>query len=271
MHPKIIQKLNEIEAHEQVRILHAVESGSRAWGFASPDSDYDVRFIYVRDPGFYLKLEKTRDIIEWQLDETLDINGWDLQKTLRLLRKSNPTLFEWASSPIIYKTTPEWQTVSACFPDYFLTKPGLYHYLSMAEGNYRDYLKQDIVRIKKYLYVLRPIFACKWILERRTPPPMLFSELIAATADPALVPEIEHLLEIKAQTPEAGKMPRIDTLNFYIEETLPVLKAQADALPRTATKSYDALNRLFQNVLMRGPKRETREIPNIILCPFALP
>ena len=208
-----------------------------------------------------MKLEKTRDVIEWQLDKTLDIGGWDLQKTLRLLRKSNPTLFEWASSPIVYKTTPEWQTVNACFPDYFLSKPGLYHYLSMAEGNYRDYLKQDIVRVKKYLYVLRPLFACKWILERRTPPPMLFSELVTAAADPAIVPEIERLLEIKARVPESEKMPRINPLNHYIEETLPLLKAQADALPRTTAKGYDALNRLFQDVLMREPIRETREIP----------
>ena len=255
MQAQIIQKLNEIESHEQVHILHAVESGSRAWGFASSDSDYDVRFIYIRDPSFYLKLERTRDVIEWQLDETLDINGWDLQKTLRLLRKSNPTLFEWASSPIVYKTTSEWQTISACFPDYFLSKPGLYHYLSMAEGNYRDYLKRDMVRVKKYLYVLRPIFACKWILERRTPPPMLFSELVSTVADPAIVPEIDHLLAIKSSAPESEKVPQIESLNHYIDETLPLLKAQADALPRAAAKGYDMLNRLFQDVLMRRSSR----------------
>ena len=261
MQSQIIQKLNDITTQERVRILHAVESGSRAWGFASPDSDYDVRFIYVRDPAFYLRLEKTRDVIEWQLDETLDINGWDLQKTLRLLRKSNPTLFEWASSPIVYQTTPEWQTVSAYLPDYFLSKPGLYHYLSMAEGNYRDYLKHDMVRVKKYLYALRPLFACQWILDRRTPPPMLFSELAAATAEPAIVPEIERLLEIKARAPESEKMPRIEPLNHYIEEALPRLKAQADALPRTTAKGYDAFNRLFMDVVTREWVRETREIP----------
>ena len=106
-------KLREIEAREHVRILHCVESGSRAWGFASPDSDYDVRFVYVRQPEHYLRLDKTRDVIEWQLDDTLDINGWDLQKTLRLLHRSNPTVFEWNSSPILYKTTPEWAEISA--------------------------------------------------------------------------------------------------------------------------------------------------------------
>lgn len=92
-------KLREIEQRENVRILHCVESGSRAWGFASPDSDYDVRFVYVRPLEYYLQLGKTRDVIEWQLDDTLDINGWDLQKALRLLHNSNPTLFEWDRSP----------------------------------------------------------------------------------------------------------------------------------------------------------------------------
>ncbi|MCL2121890.1 MAG: nucleotidyltransferase domain-containing protein [Clostridiales bacterium] len=241
----IKQKLREIELNEQIRILHAVESGSRAWGFASPDSDYDVRFIYVREPEFYLHLNKTRDVIEWQLDETLDINGWDLQKALRLLAKSNPTLFEWASSPLVYLTTAEWRIISEYLPDYFLTKLGVYHYLSMAEKNYREYLKRDIVKVKKYLYVLRPILACKWILRKQTPPPMLFSELVASEADAELTKEINRLLAIKVSVPEAEEMPRIEPLNDFIETTLPLLKAQVDALPSVKSKGYDELNRLF--------------------------
>ena len=141
----IQQKLNEIEAKEHVRILHCVESGSRAWGFASPDSDYDVRFIYVRRVEDYLLLEKTKDVIEWQLDDTLDINGWDLQKALRLLHKSNPTLFEWNNSPIVYRTTDDWQRLSATINEYFQEKAALYHYLSTAKKNYREYLKGDTV------------------------------------------------------------------------------------------------------------------------------
>ena len=101
-------KLREIEERENIRVIHCVESGSRAWGFASPDSDYDVRFIYIRKPEFYLKLEKTRDVIELPINDMLDINGWDIQKALTLLHKSNPTLFEWNSSPIVYKTSDEW-------------------------------------------------------------------------------------------------------------------------------------------------------------------
>lgn len=106
MQQLIVKKLEEIERQDHVRILLAVESGSRAWGFASEDSDYDVRFIYVRPRNDYLRLEKFRDVIELPLEGELDINGWDLDKTLRLLRSSNPTLFEWFSSPIVYRETP---------------------------------------------------------------------------------------------------------------------------------------------------------------------
>jgi len=150
----IKEKLIEIEKRENIRILHCVESGSRAWGFPSPDSDYDVRFIYVRPKEYYLRLDKTRDVIEWQLDETLDINGWDLQKMLRLLHGSNPTVFEWKNSPIVYKTSDEWKSISSVIDDYFNAKSGIYHYLSMAKTNYRDYLKGDVVRLKKYFYAV---------------------------------------------------------------------------------------------------------------------
>ena len=141
----IEEQLKEIEEKENVKIIYCVESGSRAWGFASPDSDYDVRFIYVRNKEDYLKLNKNRDVIEWRLDDVLDINGWDIQKALRLLYKSNPTLFEWSMSPIVYKTTPQWEKISGIVSQYFLEKTGVYHYLSMAKGNYREYLKTDIV------------------------------------------------------------------------------------------------------------------------------
>lgn len=174
MEQTIVRKLHEIEKNEHVRILLAVESGSRAWGFPSTDSDYDVRFIYIRQKEDYLRLEKTRDVIELPLDDVLDINGWDLQKTLRLFRKSNPTLFEWFSSPIVYMETPFAETFRTMMGNYFSTKRSLYHYIHMAEKNRREYLEGDMVKVKKYFYVLRPVLACRWILEKKTPPPMLF-------------------------------------------------------------------------------------------------
>jgi len=143
MNKIIEQKLKEIEEKENVKIILAVESGSRAWGFASPDSDYDVRFIYVRETKEYLKLNEIRDVIEWQLDETLDISGWDIRKALKLLYKTNPTLFEWCNSPIVYKKTKEFKELKKLLPHYFSPKKSLYHYLNMAKTNYREYLKED--------------------------------------------------------------------------------------------------------------------------------
>lgn len=119
---QIIARLGEIEKENNVRILLAVESGSRAWGFASPDSDYDVRFIYVRPENDYLRLEEMRDVIELPINDVLDINGWDLQKTLRLLYRSNPTLFEWFSSPIVYMETPFAGQFRTLMTEYFSQK-----------------------------------------------------------------------------------------------------------------------------------------------------
>lgn len=245
----IKKKLLEIETKENVIILHAVESGSRAWGFASPDSDFDVRFIYLRPLHHYLKLERTRDVIEWQLDDTLDINGWDLQKALGLLHNSNPTLFEWNNSPIIYKTTNVWGEIKQIVDRYFQQKPGLYHYLSTAKKNYREYLKGDMVKAKKYFYVIRPILACKWILENNSPPPMLFSELVTTQLDKSILPEVNKLLDYKINQPEIAKIPKITALNKYIESNLELLKLEIDNLPSNQKPNWDELNQVFYNIV----------------------
>ncbi|MBQ5657701.1 MAG: nucleotidyltransferase domain-containing protein [Oscillospiraceae bacterium] len=151
---------------------------------------------------------------------TVAINGWDLQKALRLLHSSNPTLFEWNNSPIVYKTTPEWAEISSIIGHFFQKKAGLYHYLSTAKKNYREYLKGDMVKLKKYFYVLRPILACRWILEKQTPPPMLFSTLADACLDEALVPAVTDLLRLKMETPEIGLGPRIDIINDYLDASI---------------------------------------------------
>lgn len=249
MREVILQKLQELEKTEGVTILHAVESGSRAWGFPSPDSDYDVRFFYVHPREHYLRLDRTRDVIERPIDEVLDINGWDLDKTLRLLHASNPTLFEWSQSPIIYRTTELFQSFQPIIRAYFSAKSGLWHYLSMAEGNYREYLRGEQVKAKKYFYVLRPLLACRWILERGTPPPMLFTELVETHLEPELRPMVEDLLRVKMGTPEIGLVPRIDALNVFIEENLAILRAQVEALPREPQRDWAPLNRMFLSAL----------------------
>ena len=245
----IKEKLREIEEHENVRIIYSAESGSRAWGFASPDSDYDVRFIYVRPKEYYLRLERTRDVIEWQLDDTLDINGWDIQKALRLLHNSNPALFEWASSPIVYRQNKEWLGVWKIINEYFMKRAGLYHYVSTAKNNYREFLCRDTVRLKKYFYVLRPILACKWIMKYGTPPPMLFDELASDCLDPELKPAVDELLRIKRETPEINEGRRIDIINDYLNTNIESIRAMLPELPKEEKQGWEKLNSLFLSML----------------------
>ena len=249
MRETILSKLNEIENRENVKILLAVESGSRAWGFASPDSDYDVRFIYVRPKEDYLRLEKTRDVIELPIEGELDINGWDLDKTLRLLRASNPTLFEWFSSPIVYRETAFAQEFRSIMQRYFSSKRGLSHYLSMASSNYREYLKGDTVKAKKYFYVLRPVLACRWILDKGTPPPMLFSELMETELNPVLLPEVNRLLDLKMNAPEIKTIAKIESVNRYIDSSIEEVRSRIVQLPEDANHGWEELDQLFLSQL----------------------
>lgn len=244
----ILNELRKIEETENIKIIMAIESGSRAWGFASPDSDYDVRFIYVRDEESYLKLEGIRDVIEWKLDDTLDINGWDLKKALQLLHKSNPTIFEWCASPIVYLEREEFADLKKLLLHYFSVKKSLFHYWHMAETNYREYLKGAEVRVKKYFYVLRPLLAAKWIIDNQSPPPMLFDKLVEAKLDDTLRPELDKLLELKKSMPEMGTAPRIQVFNDYIEKVMPEIKEIAAGIKDNQAE-WDMLNELFVRVI----------------------
>lgn len=248
MRDEILKELQKIEETENVKIIMAIESGSRAWGFASPDSDYDVRFIYVRKIEDYLKLEDVRDVIEWKCDDLLDINGWDLKKALPLLHKSNPTIFEWCASPIVYMEREEFTWLKEILPLCFSVKKGLFHYWHMASTNYREYLKGDMVRVKKYFYVLRPILAAKWILDKKQAPPMLFDELVKAQLEEKLKPELARLLEMKKTMSELGMAPKIQALNDYIEREMMVIKEMAEGIEGKQV-DWLLLNELFLRIV----------------------
>lgn len=172
MNAEINLALTQIESQYEVRVLYAVESGSRAWGFASVDSDYDVRFIYVHRRDWYLTIFEGRDVIEEMLPLDLDVSGWDLRKALKLLQKSNPPLIEWLGSPILYRESPEFMTkLRKIAGEGYSAKHCAHHYLSMAHSNFRTYLQSDRVRAKKYLYVLRPLMAARWVVEGKGIPP----------------------------------------------------------------------------------------------------
>ena len=225
---RIKHKLEEIEAEKEVRVLLAAESGSRAWGFASPDSDYDVRFIYARKLEDYVCLKPKRDVIEWQLDDVYDVSGWDIQKTLRLLYDSNPVIHEWCNSPIVYRDSDSADTLRELAAKCFIPKKALYHYLSMTRTNFSKYLDNEEVRLKKYFYGLRPILAARWVAENMTAPPMLFDDLVSAELPSELIPAVEELLRIKKETPEIGTGPQIPEINRFISEQLELLQTAAE-------------------------------------------
>lgn len=249
--------LRAIEAQYNVTVLFACESGSRGWGFASPDSDYDVRFIYVNRLPWYLTVAPGRDVIELPINGDLDINGWDLRKALGLMRESNPTLLEWLRSPIVYREEGEVMArFRALAEQVFANAKGWHHYASMAKKNFREHLQADEVRYKKYLYVLRPLLAARWIRSRPGVPPMRFAELAQHTLDPvadaALIAEINALLEVKMRAGEAATSPRWPGIHAFIEAEL-ARNAQepVQALPTKGAASLDAL--LFETVMRFDP------------------
>ena len=249
---QILEKLDEIETRENVKVLYAVESGSRAWGVESPDSDYDVRFIYMRPKEDYIRLDEVKDFIEWQLDDVLDINGWDIKKTLIQFHKGNATLFEWANSPVVYKNTKTWKNIYSECGQYFSRKAALCHYYGTARSTYEKYLNQDNVKYKKYVYALRPLLACKYIEENGKVPPVRFDELMRQKIDGRLYDEINKMLEVKSHSKEKTLNPQNETIFQYIKEELAKYEFLSQTAEEDRNSDWDVLNGIFRKICEGG-------------------
>jgi predicted nucleotidyltransferase len=248
---EILKRLKSTEEKAGARIIMAIESGSRAWGFASPNSDYDVRFIYAREKDWYVAvdLEDKRDVIEYPIVDEIDLNGWDVRKALKLFWKSNPAFVEWIQSPITYINQGEFRDrTRELLPDIYSVEKGIYHYRSMAKTNYRGYLREEMVPLKKYFYVLRPLFAIKWLEKYGTAAPIEFHKVLELVTDTELLETIHQLLERKKASEEKMVAPAIPVLNKYIESEL--TRLEGIKLPKTdRTMEMDQLNELFHLVL----------------------
>lgn len=253
--------MKALEKRHRIKVLYAVESGSRAWGFESRDSDYDVRFIYRRPPEMYLAIDDNNlpveqsDTISLPIEEGLDISGWDLRKTLRLLRKSNPPLLEWLRSPIIYHEEPAAvKRLRALAKRYYSPRACLYHYLHMARGNFRQYLDKPVGVIrKKYLYALRPVLACLWILERKSAAPMETEALIAGLerlkgVRSARESILKLIAEKKAGT-ELGRGPKDSALDKFLRSALGRIEEALRGAPVGEKPGSEPLNSYFRWVL----------------------
>jgi uncharacterized protein len=252
VHADIMQRLARVERDEGVRILLAVESGSRAWGFHSSNSDYDVRFIYTRDPSWYLAvdLEEKRDVIEYEIVDDIDLNGWDLRKALRLFWKSNPAFVEWIQSSLIYVEHGAFAASARSLLDaVYCVQRGIYHYRSMAKTNYRGYLRGDLVPLKKYFYVLRPLLSVRWLERYGRAAPIEFARLLHLIDDqPTLQRDIAILLEQKRAAPEMGMAPPVASINTFIVDELARLETIAPPKDKAASP-LPSLNTLFKATL----------------------
>ena len=252
---EIQDNLNAIELKYRVKILLAVESGSRAWGFASPDSDYDVRFIYVHRPEEYLRIDGMKEVIEWQLDEVLDINGWDLKKALLAFGKGNPNVMEWANSPIVYRKAAEWDEIRTAAFTFFSEKAALCHYYGTAKSTREGHLTGEQIHYKKYFYALRPLLCCRWIERYHTIPPMQFSELLKLFDDPEtglsieLYDAIQELLKRKAVTVERDLNLQMPVIRDFIDTECEQQKLISDAATDDHRHDFGVLNGVFRKTL----------------------
>jgi predicted nucleotidyltransferase len=249
---EIKRRLAEVERDEYVTILYACESGSRAWGFESQNSDYDVHFIYTRPRDWYLTidLERRRDVIERPINDEIDLNGWDVRKALQLFAKTNPPLIEWLFSPVVY-LQHGWfaDHMRRLAPGVYNFTSARYHYLHMAEGNFREYLKGETVLRKKYLYVLRPLLAVTWIEKDLGIVPMEFDRLVAGTiTEPGLKSEIEELVNMKRAGEELDRGPRFHAIHSFIESELE-RHSTGSKTHATPSVDIDTLSQLFRTVL----------------------
>ena len=222
-------RLEHIEKERDIGILFACESGSRAWGFASPDSDYDVRFLYTKPLSWYLSISDKRDTIDI-MDGDFDAVGWELRKSLVLLKKSNVPAMEYLFSPIIYKGEEDILTeLRAIAIDCFSPISAMFHYLSMSK-KYEEKLAEDTVKLKSLFYALRTAMAGKWILEYGTMPPVRFREMLPLVTKTE-ADEIEELMQIKSKNAESYRHKKPELVCDFISEVIATNDQYAKTLP----------------------------------------
>ena len=251
MQDKINQYLQEIEQEKNIKILLACETGSRAWGFPSPDSDYDVRMIYRHPRDWYLSITEKKDTIERMLeDNNIDITGWDLRKTLRLLWKSNPPLLERIQSPILYQYDAEFlKGITALATQTYSKIATMHHYLNMARKSYAEVSQDSTFKLKKFFYALRTATACYWILEREEIPPIEFKKMMnGLPINRNITNRIEELIALKQTQDESYLHHEESELTRFIENCLAVAEEKAPTLP-AANAAMEDLNAFFRATL----------------------
>lgn len=256
MREAIQHALRAVEAEHSVRVLFACESGSRAWGFASPDSDWDVRFVHVHDLDWYLRIFPGDETITRMLPGDLDLSGWELRKALGLFAKSNVAFLEHLGSDIHYVDEIGLSVrLRALIPQFFDPLATGHHYLMLAKRIHHEHLTGETVSIKKLFYVLRPLAALRWIQQRGTMPPTLFRAVLEGIELPQTQREwIAALEEQKARTREKEAVPVDPAILRWLAGWLEQGHAIAKSLP-SHKGSTEPLDELLVEILTDPPQR----------------
>ena len=232
MQTRIQTALHQLEARHDIRVLYACESGSRAWGFPSPDSDYDVRFLYVRPRSWYLTLDERPDTLSFPVDDELDLAGWDLRKTLKLLRGSNAALFEWLQSPVVYQQAAGFRdALGPLLPACWNPRAGLHHYLGLVRSGVEQDLTGEDVRLKRLFYAVRAALAARWIRHRPAEVPPMTLQALRESLPVALHGTVDELLARKATANEKTTVPHPVALAAFLREEYEASQAALPTLP----------------------------------------
>ncbi|MEM9299422.1 MAG: nucleotidyltransferase domain-containing protein [Bacteroidota bacterium] len=242
------KKLTWIERKYSIKVLYACESGSRAWGFLSPNSDYDVRFIYAHDLDWHLSLRDKKDTIDLPINDDLDIGGWEIKKALGLLWKSNPPLLEWLQSPIVYQSESKFlNDIQRLCSEYFSPIAVMHHYLSMSKKYLEACQQTDKVKLKNYFYALRTAIAGKWIREKESIPPIELPKMFSVVAE-EVQDKIEELIIIKSQQNEDYLHKREPLIDEFLIETIKQNESIANDLP-SANGDIEELDKFYRKVV----------------------
>ncbi len=242
MRNKIIKALKNLEQEKNIRILYACETGSRAWGFASEDSDFDVRFIYVHNIDWYLSLDEKPDTISIMLeDRELDLVGWELRKTLRLMKKSNASVFEKLDSPEVYIKDDDFlKVINSYKNEVFSPIAVMYHYLSMCKNVFSKVENEEKYSLKMLFYSLRTALASKWVLDKKSIPPIVFNTLVKELDfDLKLKERITLLLVLKSSVDEKYLHDDEEELIAFIRETVDLCNLKAKDLSAAKNKNVN--------------------------------
>jgi len=247
----ILLKLREIEVENNVKIPLAIESGSRGWGFASPDSDYDCRFVYVHKKDWYLSIFDKRDTIEYSADKVFDLNGWDLRKFIFHIIKSNAVMFEWLSSNEVYIRNEATAALLRELADEFFNPISVsYHYLSLAEKKYNEIIAADNAKLKTYFYVLRPLANLAYIEQYGKQPHMdYFRTLAEIEKEASVAHEIFRLAELKKISDESLLVYKNKTIVNYFASEIIRFKEKLKTMVSNKNRNYDYADTVFIKII----------------------